>query len=370
MVPPAVDDAIDLVRIRRALVIKLRHYGDVLLTSPVFSTLARVAPHIEVDGLVYLETAPMLAGHPAISVLHTIDRDLKRRSRVAGLAAELKLWRALRRRRYDLVIHLTEHPRGAWLTRLVGARYAVAIERDNASAWWRSSFTHRYLLPRNTERHMVEQNLDALRRVGVWPEESDKPLVLVPNAAAEERVAALLARHGLVRGRFLLMHPASRWLFKSWPATASAAIVDTFAAEGWRIVLTAASNPAEQAQAHAIVAAANEPVIDLSGELTLPELAALIRAARMLIGVDSAPMHMAAALQTPVVALFGPSSETAWGPWRVAHRVVASTLHPCRPCNINGCGGSNNSECLITLPVARVTTAVRELLAETAHRYP
>ena len=370
MVQPAVDDAIDLTRIRRALVIKLRHHGDVLLTSPVFSALKRAAPHVDVDALVYHETAAMLDRHPAISMLHTIDRALKQRSRFVALRAELRLWQVLRERGYDLVIHLTDHPRGAWLARLVGARYAVAIERDDAGAWWRSSFTHHYLIPRNTERHVVEQNLDALRRLGLWPSESDKPLVLVPGAAAEARVDALLAQHALARGRFVLMHPGSRWQFKSWTAVGSAAIVDMLAADGWPVVLTAAPDRAERALTHAIGAAARASVIDLSGQLALPELAALIARARMLIGVDSAPMHMASAMQTPVVALFGPSSEAAWGPWRVAHRVVGSTVHSCRPCYINGCGGSNNSDCLITLPIARVATAVRELLAETANRFP
>jgi heptosyltransferase-3 len=76
-------------------------------------------------------------------------------------------------------------------------------------------------------------------------------------------------------------------------------------------------------------------------------------------------MHMASAMQTPIVALFGPSGDAEWGPWRVPHRVIASTTHPCRPCGNNGCGGSNYSDCLITLPVARVAAAVDELLLET-----
>jgi len=369
MVQPAVDDAVDFARIRRVLVIKLRHHGDVLLTSPVFSVLRRAAPQAEVDALVYAETAPMLERHPGISIVHTIDRRLKR-GRLPALRAELRLWRALRRRRYDLVVHLTEHPRGAWLSRLVGARYAVALDRADAGVWWRSSFTHLYQLPRNTERHVVEQNLDAIRRLGAWPDESDKALVLVPGAAAETRVAALMARHTLARGRFVIIHPGSRWQFKSWTAAANATLVDMLAADGWRVVLTAAPDPAERALTEAIRTVASASVVDLSGELTLPELGALIGAARMLIGVDSAPMHMAAAMQTPVVAVFGPSSEVAWAPWRVTHRVVGSAIHPCRPCNINGCGGSNISDCLLTLPVARVVSAVRELLAETADRFP
>jgi heptosyltransferase-3 len=135
MITPAVDDAIDFGRVRRVLVIKLRHHGDVLLASPVFTVLKRTAPHAEIDGLVYHETRPMLAGHPAISALHTIDRSLKTRGPLAQLAGEWTLWRALRSRRYDLVVHLTDHPRGAWLTRMLGARHGVAPERIR-SGWF------------------------------------------------------------------------------------------------------------------------------------------------------------------------------------------------------------------------------------------
>ncbi|HET9337554.1 MAG TPA: glycosyltransferase family 9 protein, partial [Casimicrobiaceae bacterium] len=86
--------------------------------------------------------------------------------------------------------------------------------------------------------------------------------------------------------------------------------------------------------------------------------------ARAFVGVDSAPMHIASATGTPSVALFGPSSEIAWGPWRVPHRVVTSA-HPCRPCGLDGCGGSKVSECLTTLPVDRVHDAFLDLLRET-----
>ena len=194
MLPPAVADAIDPARIRRALVIKLRHHGDVLLASPVFSVLKRAAPDAEIDALVYRETASMLAGHPAISMLHTIDRSLKRQGILAQARGEWRLWQALFARHYDLVVYLTEHPRGAWLKRLTGARYGVGPERTGAGGWWRAAFPHRYLLPRATLRHTVETNLDALRRIGLWPEEADKALVLVPGAKPR-RAPARCCRH-------------------------------------------------------------------------------------------------------------------------------------------------------------------------------
>jgi len=365
MLPPPPVDAIDPARIRRALVIKLRHHGDVLLTSPVFTVLKRAAPQAEIDALVYRETAAMLERHPAISVVHTIDRSLKRKGVLAQARGELGLWRALVARRYDLVVHLTPHPRGAWLKRLTGAREGVAPERPGAGWLWRRSFPRRYLLPRGNQRHTVESNLDALRRLGLWPEDADKALVLVPGGEAEARARTLLQAHGLVRGGFVLLHPGSRWLFKCWPGDATAALLDRLAAEGWPLVLTGAPDPAERALADAILATTRAPVIDLCGTLSLPELAALIGAARLFVGVDSAPMHIAAAMGTPVVALFGPSGDVEWGPWAVAHRVVASDRHPCRPCGNNGCGGSRRSDCLLTLPVERVAAAVAELLAET-----
>jgi heptosyltransferase-3 len=363
MIPPAVDDAIDLSRVRRALVIKLRHHGDVLMSSPVFTVLKRAAPHAEIDALVYRETAPMLERHPAISMLHTIDRSIKDRGPLAQLIGDGRLWGALRSRRYDLVVHLTEHPRGAWLTRIAGARYGVAPERARSGWFWRRCFTHRYPLPRATPRHAVEADLDALRRIGIWPEDSEKKLVHVPGPDAEKRVAALLAAHGLARGRFVLVHPGSRWLFKCWPAAPTAALLDRVAAMGWPLVMTGAPDPAEAPLVNAIKSALVAPIVDLTGQLTMAELSALIACARLFIGCDTAPMHLASAAGTPIVAWFGPSNEHVWGPWRVAHRVVASSAHPCRPCELNGCGGSNNADCLLTLPLDRVLNAVTELLA-------
>jgi heptosyltransferase-3 len=363
-------DPVPLSDVRRALVTKLRHHGDVLLASPVFTTLARAAPHVEIDALVYAETAPMLEGHPSIALLHTIDRDWKRRGVTRQAVHEIRLARALRARRYDLLIHLTEHPRGLTLARVLGPRYAVTRERPRADWLWRRHFTHFYRLPRATPRHAVEANLDALRRIGVYPSDDDKRLVLVPGAPAHQRVDALLAQHGLAPRGFVQIHPGSRWLFKCAPASHTAALIDRLSGDGHRIVVTGAPDARERALLDDILArvsAAHRPgIVDLCGALTLPDLAALTAAARAFVGVDSAPMHIAAAMGTPTVALFGPSGEHEWGPWRVPSRIVVSTAHPCRPCGIDGCGGGKISECLTTLPVERVHVAVRELIAATS----
>jgi heptosyltransferase III len=355
-----VPDAINPSSVRRVLVTKLRHHGDVLLASPVFQVLANRMPHAEIDALVYADTRDMLAGHPAVAELHGIDRSWKREGLAEQARHEAKLLNALKARRYQLLVHLTSHWRGAWLAQALRPRWSVAPARDNAL--WRWSFSHHYKAPRATPRHTVELNLDALRRLGLYPEEGEKQLAMHPGPEAEARVEGLLAAAGIASKGFIQVHPTSRWLFKAWTDSRNAELVRRLARDGHRVVITAAPDAREKAIVGRILAEAAVPVTDLSGALTLRELAALSARARLFFGVDSAPMHIAAAMGTPVVALFGPSGEHEWGPWRVPHRVVTSD-HPCRPCGNDGCGGGKVSECLTTLEVGRVHSAVNELLA-------
>ena len=355
-----VPDAINPSSVHRALVVKLRHHGDVLLSSPVFQVLKNRAPHVEIDALVYADTRDMLAGHPAIAAIETVDRNWKRQGLASQARFESSLLQRLRSRNYQLVVHLTDHWRGAWLAQALRPRWSVAPER--ASRVWSWCFTHRYKLPLLTPRHTVETNLDALRRLGLYPEEREKALVMDPGDAARARVASLLQAAGIARQSYIQVHPTSRWLFKTWTESRNAELLRRLVRDGHPVVVTGAPDAREKAIVGRILAEAAVPVTNLSGSLTLRELAAVAEGARLFFGVDSAPMHIAAAMGTPVVALFGPSGEKVWGPWGVPHRVVVSD-HPCRPCGNDGCGGSKVSECLTLMPVDRVHSAINELLA-------
>jgi heptosyltransferase-3 len=343
-----VKDAVPLGGLARALIVKLGHHGDVLLATPVLGALKAHAPQLELDALTYEESEHMLAGHPALSRLFSVRR---------GWQNELRLFKDLRARRYDLLVHLSEHSRGAWLGRGLGARYSVAPARADGRSFWRRSFTHLYPLVRGGRRHRVELNLDALRRIGLQPDPGQREVVFVPGAAAEQRVGTL------VEPPFVHIHPASRWRFKCWPAAHNAELIDRLASEGNRIVITGA--PDEITFIGEILHRLNvaQP-INLAGQLSIKELGALTARARLFIGVDSMPMHLAAAMGTPTVGLFGPSGEYEWGPWNVERRIVTTT-HSCRPCGFDGCGGGKVSECLTRLPVDAVHAAARELLGQT-----
>ncbi|HUK04982.1 MAG TPA: putative lipopolysaccharide heptosyltransferase III [Burkholderiales bacterium] len=356
----AIRDAVPLAEIARSLVVMLRHHGDVLLAAPVAAALKAQAPKAEIDALVYDDTAPMLEGHPALSAVHSVGRRWKEEGALSRLAAEARLLSALRARHYDLLIHLTEQPRGAWLARALGARYRVAPAMPDRGAFWARSFTHLFPRAPNGRRHRVEANLDALRRIGLQPGLEERRLVFVPGAAAEASVAARLAAEGLGARGFVHLHPASRWRFKCWTPERNAELIDRLAG-AHRVVLTAAPDPDERAFVEAILASTKAKPLNLAGQLSIRELGALTARAKLFVGVDSMPMHLAAAMRTPVVALFGPSGEHEWRPWRVSHRVVTSS-HPCRPCGNDGCGGGKLSECLTMLAVDDVYAAVQDLL--------
>lgn len=361
-------DAIDLAQVRRVLVIKLRHHGDVLLASPVLAVLKNAVPQAEIDALVYDDTSPMLRGHPALAQLHLLPRAGRKGSPMQRLGAERAMLRAMRERRYDLVVHLTDHPRGAWLAWLLKPRWAVAFERDHGQWWWRRIFSHLARQPRGTPRATVERHLDLLRRIGIHPAPDQRAPSFAVAAEAVASTRDKLRAAGWHGEPFALVHPGSRWMFKAWTAEGNARVIDHLAARGLAVVMTAAPDPREKLLCDAILAHTGTRCIDLRGQLTLGELGALISQARFFFGVDSVPMHLAAAVGTPGVALFGPSNDVEWGPWSDRMLAIASRRHPCRPCGIDGCGGGKRSDCLVLLPPAEVIAAIDQVLERHGQR--
>jgi heptosyltransferase-3 len=305
---------------------------------------------------VYDDTVPMLDGHPALTQLYFVGRRWRTAGALRRLTLERHLFSTLKARRYDLLVHLSEQPRGAWLARLLGARWSVAPAMPHRGAFWKRSFTHLYPLVGGGRRHQVELNLDALRRIGVQPGLAERKVVFVPGPDAERKIDELVKEVPFVH-----VHPASRWRFKCWPAERNAELIDRLAADGHNVVLTAA--PDETGFIQQILEKTKSETVNLAGKLSIKELGALTARAKLFIGVDSMPMHLAAAMGTPTVALFGPSGENEWGPWNVERRVVTTT-HTCRPCGYDGCGGGKLSECLAFLPVDAVHAAARELLSK------
>ena len=185
--------------VRRALVTKLRHHGDVLLASPVFTVLKGALPGGG-NRRAGLSPRPCRCSedHPAISRIHAIDRDCQAQGMHQSCASRARLLLGATRSADTIFsVHLTEHPRGAWLARLLRPRYSVARELERAHWLWRKSFTHYYRLPRSTPRHTGRMQSRRLAPHRHAADLGGEGAGAGPGDAATPRARALLEQHGV-----------------------------------------------------------------------------------------------------------------------------------------------------------------------------
>ncbi len=339
--------------VKKVLVVKLRQLGDVLLTGPVFSALRKAMPVAQIDAYIYSEAIPMLQGHPAIDGLIGYDRKWKKLGLLKRLGKEWSMLRGIRAEQYDLVINLTEGDRGAMAAKW--SRAAIRVGFEPKGKWQKKILTH-VVKSCPSLRHTVERNLDAVRRIGIFPAWEERDLFLHVADGDKEKMKER------VGSGFVLIHPTSRWRFKCWPAEKMRKLSEELIRRGKKLVFTSGPDKDEKAMVEEIVKGLD--VVNLAGEISLKELAALIQLSEYLVCVDSVPFHMASALKKPVVAIWGPTSEVTWGPWRNPHARIVAQNFSCRPCYQDGCGGSKMSDCLVTLPVIEVLKAIDTLQKE------
>jgi heptosyltransferase-3 len=353
----------DLSHVKKVLVVKLRHHGDVLLTSPVLSNLQAALSQAEIDVMVYKDTIPMLEGHPAVRKFWGYDRGWKKLNFFQKHAQEFSLLNKIRREKYDLVINLTEGDRGAIVALVSGAELKVGFDPEGKGFIGKRRIYSHLVKNCKTPRHTVEKNLDAIRKIGIFPTPEERDLFFAIPEESKKKIRQLLEEKGIKE--FFLFHPVSRWKFKCWPPSLVAKLIEELYSRGETIVMTSSPDVQELQMVDEILKLVpHVPVLNLGGKTSLKELGALIEMSRCLVCVDSVPLHMSSALKSPAVVLFGPSSDLNWGPWlNPRARVVAQHL-PCRPCLMDGCGGSKMSDCLHSLPVSKVLQAIEQVVSQ------
>lgn len=338
------------------LIIKMRHLGDVLTTTPLVSAIKEAWPDAGVTYLINPGGEDLVRHHPDVREVLTVPRG-------RGAWRQITFLHELRKRRFDLAIELSWGDRGAFLARATGAPTRVGYKPKHKK-WFdrRRLFTH-LVTSRGSSKHTVEFHLDALRQIGLEP--GFQPLALHWPGPAAEKIRNRLQKAGIdPKGPYAVVHPSSRWMFKTWRADGNAKVIDFLQKRGRPVVVSAAPAQKELDFVQEVLALTKSRPLDLSGKLDLSELAALIGGADLFFGVDSLPMHMAAAVGTPAVALFGPSGEHMWSPWGPGHQVVAKDWK-CRPCGRDGCNGSKVSRCLVEISSGEVFPALERVMEKT-----
>lgn len=345
----------------RILVIKLKHIGDVLMATPAISAIRERFPNAYISVLVRKGTEEMVTGNPKIDEVIVYD-GFSGRSLFNKIMKEIGFAFGLRRRRFDLIIELGFGDREAIYGLISGARFRVGFDPDGKGFLGRRYIlTHR--TPMDNSKHIVKRDLELLKLLRIEVEGRD--LELYHSDEDKEFAQKVLRENGISDGDLIvLIHPTSRWLFKCWTDDGNAGIADYLQSEHKvRVILTCGPGVREKEKLKRILDKMKTKPLSFLGNLTLKQLAALIDRADLFFGIDSAPMHMAAALKTSVIALFGPSGEHNWGPWGEGHIVIKKDIS-CRPCGKAGCNDSKRSECLDVITIEDVIPSIDKKIRE------
>jgi lipopolysaccharide heptosyltransferase II len=335
--------------VQRILVVRVDLLGDVVLSLPAVRALKRAYPEAQIDMLVLRSTAPILRAEPDVARVIAFDPGVWRRPtgllKTTTWREALTLLRDLRAARYDLAISVSGDI-ASILTRLSGARRRFGYADEAYSHFLTDALPGgRYA----THQHEVEYVLALARAAGgiVLPGDEQLRLHVLPDAAASvhERLREQRAVSGLGRPIVAIHAGARNGQAKRWPPAHIAVLADRLVGElNALVVLTGA--PTEEPLARAILRRARQPILNLTGQTTIPELVALLAASDLLITGDSGPMHIACAVRTPVVALHGPTDPAISGPTAPDAVVLRQNLW-CAPCY----DASATAECRFGNPV-------------------
>jgi heptosyltransferase-1 len=364
----------------RILLVKLSAVGDVVQTIPVLHKLRRRYPNAQLDWLATPAIGELLRNHPAIDNVIDFVRDTNVSPwALAGLKNYTHLAVELRKAGYDLVIDLHGQFRTAVMALSAGAPIRIGFDRPRAQVWestprrfseqarkhaWQGAregswlaYTHTIPVP-TLDLHAVDRYLNVGPLLGLDDGPADFSFP-IPEAAAA-RIEALLNDRGVANAKLMVMAPGTVWETKAWRSQGFAEVARAFMQKGFAVTLIGSAR--ERAVCDEVAGLA-PGAVNLSGETTLSQLAALVRRATICITNDSGPMHLAVALDRPVVSIFGPTDPVWIGPYRRDGAVVRADL-PCSPCYLRRLSQCPHAHaCMRDVSAADVISRAESILA-------
>ncbi|NOY78247.1 MAG: lipopolysaccharide heptosyltransferase II [Calditrichaeota bacterium] len=339
----------------RVLIIQTAYLGDVVLSLPLVDELRRNLTEFELDYLAIPSVMNVLENYPGISRVIPYDkRDTER-----GFQAFVQKVRFLKDQQYDLALL----PHRSWRSASLAKWAAIPVRIGFNRSW--ASFLYTHVIPYDETVHEVNRNLSLLQPLGVLPKKkTGLQLAIAPEDI--ERVDAIWQESRLEQGRpCVALAPGSVWATKRWLPDRFAQLIRELTAEGIQVVLI--GGPADAPLGRELEKSASKNIANFIGKLTPRESAEAIRRCAVLVSNDSAPVHLASAVGTKVVEIFGPTiPEFGFTPFGVSHRILEKKLD-CRPCGDHGGNKCplNTFACMKSISVAEVYHAVKELLDET-----
>ncbi len=348
--------SLDFRNIRNILLIQLGDIGDVVLTFPAMKGLRDFFPDAEIMLAVRQRTASLIEDCPWVDRVISINP--QKRSWKGEIAYQWRFFSDLRKHRFDLAIDMRTGTRGAILAFLSGARHRVGFYADDGRLWRNRVFTHLADIRYRIGQYVGDYYSGILNYYGI-PTQSNLPTL--PISISKQDIVNLMLKQKNISCHysFIVIQPFSLWQYKEWKIENYAALIRQIHSEYHvPIVITGSVGEADRADEIIRQAGVSE-AYNFAGKTSLGELAALLKASRLFIGCDSAGIHIAAAVGTPTVSIFGPSSPASWAPGGDRHIVVTHPDFSCIPCRNKGCENSGISRCLDELNINNLMIAVR-----------
>ena len=348
---------------QKILIVKLSAIGDVVQTLPMMEALRRHYPQAQIDWLVEEEACDLLISHPAlkrvlVSRRKTWQKRLFRRGDIRSTLGEMgKFIRELRSVEYDWIIDNHGIFKSGLLVFLSRGRRKIGFQASPGIAdEGNYLFTRERYKPLNIEKHALERYLDLIAQAGVMV---GKPALNFPVPAnALLGAEKLLQKNGFARHPLIIIHPIAKWPTKQWPLANFAKVAHALAQTGASVVFTGGADDEKSVRQLWEGIQTPPQVLNLAGQTNLRELAGLFSLSDLVLTPDTGPMHLAAAVQAPLIALFGPTAPWRTGPYGNGHVILRKPL-ACSPCFQKKCP---TMECMNSLSVEEVLEAAKQKL--------
>ncbi len=341
----------------KILILKPSSLGDVIHALPVLRLLKRHDPTHQVFWWLNSNLVPLLENDPDLSGLFLFPR--QRSGSLAFWPEFIRTLRDIRRERFDCVIDLQGLARSGVMAWLANAQTSVGLDNEREGTREGAQAFYDRLAPRSPDgTHAVDRYLAVLKQFGV---PVDHNFVWLPERA---KVSAAIDAQSNVRGQpWIALVPGARWNSKRWPTKYFAEVVRLLAVREPAIKFAILGSREDKSLAAEIVTADPPRCVDLTGKTSLPELIEWIRLCRLVITNDTGPMHIAAAVRKPMVAVFGPTNPASTGPYGFLEDVLQTGDLSCVPCYKSSCAYREPLACLHAITPARVVDAVWRKLA-------
>lgn len=333
---------------KNILIVKLSAIGDVIHALPVSRSLKHCFPQCRITWVVEKPARDLLTGNPDIDEIIVFDKP-KFKSFSGLLTHGAAFARMLKSRNFDLALDLQGLFKSAAIAYLSGApkRLGYCNMREM------SQLISTPVCGEHQQGHVVDRYLDVVRALGCNVDNIEFPIHI--TAHEEATAAEIAACTGLSKGsRYAALAPGTNWTTKCWPTAHYAKLADALYDD--EIIPVLIGGPADKSLASDISARMNRPPIDLTGKTSLKGLAYIIKQASVFIGGDTGPMHLAAAVGTPVVSLFGPTDPKRNGPYH-GRNIVIQVDRPCIECWKRNC----QDGCLDKIEVNTVFAAIGKI---------